>query len=87
MNNSQRPLKPAVSVRGWLWLAFLLPLSGCQREQISVYTIPKEGDPMLARANAAPGTTPFLQLPQFSLRGRRGPIDIWCVPALERLTL
>jgi adenylate cyclase len=36
---------------------------------------------------AAVGTTPFLQLPQFSLRGRRGPIDIWCVPAAERLAL
>ena len=30
---------------------------------------------------------PFLQLPQFELRGRRGPIDIWCVPAAERLAL
>jgi adenylate cyclase len=29
----------------------------------------------------------FLQLPQFELRGRRGPIDIWCVPAPERLAL
>ncbi|MDP9082780.1 MAG: adenylate/guanylate cyclase domain-containing protein [Pseudomonadota bacterium] len=33
------------------------------------------------------GSIPFLQLPQFELRGRRGPIDIWCVPALERLAL
>ena len=33
------------------------------------------------------GTAPFLQLPQFELRGRRGPIDIWCVPAPERLAL
>jgi hypothetical protein len=33
------------------------------------------------------GMTPFLQLPQFALRGRRGPIDIWCVPAAERLAL
>jgi adenylate cyclase len=33
------------------------------------------------------GVTPFLQLPQFELRGRRGPIDIWCVPASERLAL
>jgi adenylate cyclase len=33
------------------------------------------------------GTAPFLQLPQFALRGRRGPIDIWCVPARERLAL
>jgi adenylate cyclase len=35
----------------------------------------------------AVGATPFLQLPQFELRGRRGPIDIWCVPAAERLAL
>jgi class 3 adenylate cyclase len=33
------------------------------------------------------GARPFLQLPQFELRGRRGPIDIWCVPAAERLAL
>jgi adenylate cyclase len=33
------------------------------------------------------GSTSFLQLPQFELRGRRGPIDIWCVPAPERLAL
>ena len=40
---------------------------------------------------ATPGTdvgaTPFLQLPQFELRGRRGPIDIWCVPAPQRLAM
>lgn len=36
---------------------------------------------------AAAGSTPFLQLPQFELRGRRRPIDIWCVPAAERLAL
>jgi adenylate cyclase len=35
----------------------------------------------------AAGSTPFLQLPQFELRGRRRPIDIWCVPAAERLAL
>jgi class 3 adenylate cyclase len=35
----------------------------------------------------AAGRMPFLQLPQFELRGRRGPIDIWCVPAPERLAL
>jgi adenylate cyclase len=33
------------------------------------------------------GATPFLQLPQFALRGRRGPIDIWCVPAPQRLAM
>jgi class 3 adenylate cyclase len=36
---------------------------------------------------AAKGSMPFLQLPQFELRGRRVPIDIWCVPAAERLAL
>jgi class 3 adenylate cyclase len=35
----------------------------------------------------SPASTSFLQLPQFELRGRRGPIDIWCVPAPERLAL
>jgi hypothetical protein len=30
---------------------------------------------------------PFLQLPQFELRGRRSPNDIWCIPAPERLAL
>jgi adenylate cyclase len=38
-----------------------------------------------ARGRAGPSS--FLQLPQFELRGRRGPIDIWCVPAPERLAL
>jgi adenylate cyclase len=38
-------------------------------------------------ANGNPASTSFLQLPQFELRGRRGPIDIWCVPAPERLAL
>jgi adenylate cyclase len=40
-----------------------------------------------ADASINPGGAPFLQLPQFELRGRRGPIDIWCVPAPERLAL
>jgi class 3 adenylate cyclase len=31
------------------------------------------------------GGKPFLQLPQFELRGRRELLDIWCVPAPERL--
>jgi class 3 adenylate cyclase len=40
-----------------------------------------------ATPDAVVRATPFLQLPQFELRGRRGPIDIWCVPAPERLAL
>ena len=31
------------------------------------------------------GSLPFLQLPQFELRGRSGLLDIWCVPAAGRL--
>jgi adenylate cyclase len=37
--------------------------------------------------HGSPPSTSFLQLPQFELRGRRSPIDIWCVPAPERLAL
>jgi adenylate cyclase len=37
-----------------------------------------------AHAKGDDSSTSFLQLPQFELRGRRGPIDIWCVPAPER---
>jgi adenylate cyclase len=40
-----------------------------------------------ATPDAIVRAAPFLQLPQFELRGRRGPIDIWCVPAPERLAL
>ena len=31
------------------------------------------------------GPIPILHLPQFALRGRSAPLDIWCVPATERL--
>jgi adenylate cyclase len=31
------------------------------------------------------GPIPVLQLPQFALRGRSAPLDIWCVPAIERV--
>jgi adenylate cyclase len=40
-----------------------------------------------AATGGVAGSPPFLQLPQFELRGRRGPIDIWCVPAAARLAL
>jgi adenylate cyclase len=50
---------------------------------------------MVARALDAAGPTPlpvrgsipFLQLSQFELRGRRTPVDIWCVPAPQRLEI
>jgi adenylate cyclase len=47
---------------------------------------PQDGGATGASVPAA-SAVPFLQLPQFELRGRRGPIDIWCVPAPERLAL
>ncbi len=40
-----------------------------------------------SESQGASAPNSFLQLPQFELRGRRGPIDIWCVPALERMAL
>ena len=39
------------------------------------------------RAEQGSQRTPFLQLPQFELKGRRAPLDIWCVPAAERLAV
>jgi len=33
------------------------------------------------------GAIAFLHLPQFELRGRSAPLDIWCVPAAERASL
>jgi adenylate cyclase len=33
------------------------------------------------------GTAPFLLLPQFEMRGRTGLLDIWCVPAPERVSV
>jgi class 3 adenylate cyclase len=30
------------------------------------------------------GPIPVLHLPQFALRGRTAPMDIWCVPAAQR---
>jgi adenylate cyclase len=34
---------------------------------------------------AVPEPIAFLQLPQFELRGRSAPLDIWCVPASSRI--
>ncbi len=38
-----------------------------------------------AEGGPDPKRLPFLQLPQFELRGRSAPLDIWCVPATQRL--
>jgi class 3 adenylate cyclase len=44
---------------------------------------------LAASADLGPtiGRAAFLLLPQFALRGRSGLLDIWCVPAAERLGL
>ena len=39
-----------------------------------------------AASGRAPMSDAFLQLPQFELRGRTAPLDIWCIPAPERVT-
>lgn len=41
------------------------------------------------RAQKGSESTPaaILQLPQFALRGRSEPLDIWCIPAPERVAL
>ncbi len=33
------------------------------------------------------GPIPVLHLPQFELRGRTEPLDIWCVPAMNRIAM
>ncbi len=38
-----------------------------------------------AAAGRDSNSYPVLQLPQFELRGRSEPLDIWCIPAGERL--
>jgi len=41
----------------------------------------------LKGSGGEPGTEPiaFLQLPRYELRGRRAPLDIWCIPASKRV--
>lgn len=40
-----------------------------------------------ARTGPAPLPTAFLQLPRYELRGRRAPLDIWCIPARKAVEL
>jgi adenylate cyclase len=44
-----------------------------------------EAEPATNEVDPVPAA--FLQLPQFELRGRSEPLDIWCVPAPQRVTL
>jgi adenylate cyclase len=41
----------------------------------------------IGTGRTAADAAPFLQLPRFALRGRSDPLDIWCVPALDRLAV
>jgi adenylate cyclase len=50
-------------------------------------TVAAELERLATGPGALAGAVPFLQLPQFELRGRRGPIDIWCIPATTRAAL
>ena len=43
------------------------------------------GAPRCGARRIRPHPIPVLQLPQFELRGRSAPLDIWCVPAADRL--
>jgi len=38
-------------------------------------------------AGQAPGPRHYLHLPQYALRGRSCPLDIWCMPAQQRLAI
>jgi adenylate cyclase len=42
-------------------------------------------DSALAESSSEP--IAFLQLPRYELRGRRAPLDIWCIPASKRIEL
>jgi adenylate cyclase len=39
------------------------------------------------KAQAAPLAMPVQHLPPLELRGRSGPVDIWCIPAVHRLEM
>jgi adenylate cyclase len=41
----------------------------------------------LTRAFTTGGGSAFLQLPRYEMRGRREPLDIWCIPASRRESL
>jgi adenylate cyclase len=56
-------------------------------EVLFSYTVAAALGTDAAIAGAPAGARPFLQLPQFEVRGRRAPIDIWCMPAVQRLAL
>jgi hypothetical protein len=44
-------------------------------------------DAKTTRGDATAGPIAFLHLPQFELRGRSAPLDIWCVPAPARVAV
>jgi hypothetical protein len=44
-----------------------------------------KSDQIIARP--IPEPKPFLRLPQFALKGRTAPLDIYCVPAPDRVAV
>jgi class 3 adenylate cyclase len=43
--------------------------------------------PKTSMTELKPEPIAFLQLPRYELRGRRAPLDIWCIPASKRIEL
>jgi hypothetical protein len=43
--------------------------------------------PKTSMTEPKPEPIAFLQLPRYELRGRRAPLDIWCIPASKRIEL
>jgi adenylate cyclase len=56
-------------------------------EVLFSYTVAESLDTRPAAAKSGRSQIPFLQLPQFALRGRSELLDIWCVPAAERVAV
>jgi adenylate cyclase len=56
-------------------------------ELLLSYTVAAALDAERTAGGLDPASLEFLQLPQFELRGRSAPLDIWCVPAPVRVTV
>ncbi len=56
-------------------------------EVLLSYTVAAALEAEPKRGKGKSGLGAFLHLPQFELRGRSAPLDIWCVPAAARPTI
>ena len=59
----------------------------CNRARAGEVLFSAEVAAAMESADAPNAAAEFLRLPQFALRGRSRPLDIWCVPALERIAI